>query len=973
MAFWVPLFVFVASTILGMVLRSKPRKSEPYEPYGWDPQTVQREDIPIEHCIGTVPVEGNVFSPYTDVVNTTEQVHWVLAIVWGLALPLSVNQSVRTSAHKLYACIAFGDGPNVGLVAGSAYLNDKLLTDWSGVTTVERLGTDIQTGTGVADRFEIGREDKVAIGSPVTVTMPDSDYTDLAILIGSPTGLVGYAKDGHTAQAYFDITIEIRPVGGAWHTLFDYYLFARSPNPVRWLFTASGTYQGGSAYVVSQGTRHEWRVTCIAGPAGDNAQGELYVLGVQQIYTIQSTRPGLHYLAVSAIAKESLSGALRFKGVVQGKILETIAGGSFAFSRCPAVGMKWAWTRPVIKGDGGGTPYAVDYYRGYNPSKLNATDFAAYEAWCDELVDDGNGGTEPRFQFDGRFSEPEEAWSQATKIGAMSHAVPWLHGNEIRVYVDDVCAPTHVFCDANMIAGSYRETPVDKRSLPSAIKATIVNAAAGYIRQTVQVVDSLATTDRVQQVDGFGHSSVSQLIRWARRVFDRGRYHDLDFTWQTGPAGLDARKGDTAYIQADCNGRAVGSTVSTVPANNKVVIKDPVTLTPGTAYKLIVQTLDADGKHVVAYDVASLDNSTTIVITGTWTYTPARRDVVIYGAAANIQMVRITGANPDQYGNCTFTGEQYRTEYYTRDDDAPDYDTAIYIADAKPKHSAFDPVTRDELRTVYGLDQIVDGDVVEQISFGGITFVGDDVDTVTWTGTGDGNIGWVRLGGVSYPIQTFGGALLHTDDAILQNTDDGPLEDEHANYTTLEYIYFDKDAADNSRLYATNDASILRGELGRVPLCRNIAGVAHILTGGRLGTGTGDLYDEAVTHAAGGTNEIVLFIDDETGTEIKAESGFVTTGGSVEIVFGARVYSWFMSGDGAVVTLTLYCDGVALATIPDIQTTTTGTGNRQYRTVRHDPAAGSHDYTVVATIAAGVPQLYANAVERTLLLREIKR
>jgi hypothetical protein len=830
------IIVFVLSMVMAILLRPKPGKRDANQPGSWTAQTIQAEDVPIEHCLGYVPVEGNLFSPWTEVVNTTVPVNLIRALaIYGIVLdPEASNLRVTRSEHRLNCCLAFGDGPNVGLLAGST-LNDKPLADWTDVTTVERLGTDLQAGTGVVDRFEIAREEKVAIGAPVTVIMPDKDYANIAIVIGSLEGLVGYGSDGHLIERKITCKIEIRAVGGAWHILFDYHLFAATAAPVRWLFTADGTYDGGTPFAITPGAQHEWKVTCSAIPAETMDQGQLYVLGVQEIYDVQSVRPGLHYLAVSAISKDSLSGALRFKGIVQGKILESIAGGTFAFSRNPAVAMKWAWTRPVICGDGDGTPWYADYYRGYAPAKLTTDDFTAYETWCNEDVPDGKGGTEVRFEFDGRFIDPEEAWSQAVRIGAMSHAVTWLQGNQIRVYVDQPCTPTRIFCDGNMLKGSYRETPVKKQSLPGAIKATIVNAASGYVQQTVLVVDSLATTDRVASISGFGHSSVSQLIRWARRFFDRGRYHDLDFTWRTGPCGLDAQKGETAYIQSDRNGRCLGGRVVDSPEALKVAVNHNVSIVPGTAYRLILQTIDDDGMHVVNYKVASLDDARTVVVshyldpaTGEdveleedLLYTPVQNDVWIYGAEANIQMARITGQSPEASGNCSFTAEQYREEYYTRDDEPPDYDTAIYIADAKPKRSTFDPVTRDELRTAYGVEKTVDGDNIDQVTAGGILFAAAGGGAVGWTCTGRNDLGWVRYQGDSYPIE------------------------EDAAGTTDTYIYFDPATG---VLEHTNDLDDLRGE-ERFLACVNLSGVPYPQNWQRIGENDTSLDWSLVTGA----------------------------------------------------------------------------------------------------------------------------
>jgi hypothetical protein len=968
---------FVVSMVMGILLRPKPRGPLPQDPSGWQYQTFQRE-TDIEYSFGIVPVVGNAVGPWTEASNTLRVVNPLYHVFWALDEDAGDwNKTVISHHHEINFALVWGDGPVVGLSPG-ATLNDRPLADWEDLVSTERMGTDDQASWGIEDRFESGMELEVPVGAgnAISVEMTDSDYVDCGIIIGSMDGLIGLDKSGHPEPERIQAKIEIRIIDGAWHTLFEYNLIATLASPVRWLFLASGTYEGGTPFSITPGDRHEWRVTCISVPTGRGV-GKLKILGTQQLYGETYRHPGLAGIAISAFAMDAMPAGLDFKGLLQAKLVEDCGRTTIAWGRNPAAVAFAVITDPVIKGNGGGTAFSVDYYRGSQPAEVREAEFIAAETWCNTPRPNGKGVDEPQFEFDGTFTSKSERWEQAMNAAKNHRLNLWHDGAQWRCWIDQTRAASHVFCDANIKFGCEEEG-IDNRASPGKILSEIKNRDSGYVQGKIGWTDPLATAeeaDRALTIDGFGISRVSHFIRIARYLRDRARYIDRTYTWGSGPGGLDAEIGQVAYLQHDTLGNGYGAKIAEVLETDTVVVDvDLPALEGGVTYKMVIQTLDAvGGKHVTVYTVDELLDANTVVLTEELAYTPVAGDICIVSKEIDLRQVTITGTNPDETGRCRFTGEIYNAETYARDDDAPDFNTVVHLAAAAGSRTLYRPLSRQDLLTIYPQDRVLSGDDVDQVLAGGIVFAAAGGGAVGWTCTGENDLGWVRLGGVSYPIQMGGGVVLDSEGNIITDSDGGAVLDEYANSTTDEFIYFDRGAVDPTLLQTTSDASLLRGQSGRVPLCRNIAGVPHIMTGGRIGTDTGDLYPEAVTAPAGSVNEVIFFIGDETGTEIHREDDFVTMGHEVEIDWGACLYSWFASGDGAVVSLALQCDGVTIATIPGIPTTTTGTDNRQFKKSRHTPAAGSHDYTIVATIAVTTPQLYANATERTLWLREIKR
>ena len=833
--------IMIGSAVLAMVLRPKTKTSEPQQPYGWQPQTTQREGVPYELVFGTCPVQGNAFGPWTEAVNTVRYNDnaWQVIFFWlstvGTLNPLD-NPIVTSSRHLLHLRLQFGDGPVLGFRTAYHQLNGKAPTDWTGLTVTERKGTDLQTASTLANRTELTRNDVLTEGQSITITMPDSDYIGLSLMLGCTDGLASLSQQGDLGINYLYCKIEIREVGGAWHTCFDHALIGQTMNPIRWLFTADSTYPKWIPYTVAQGLQHEWRVTCTKAAASDLAdRGTLTVLGVQEIYSSTYRDPGLVELELAAIAADSLSGDIQYTGILDGKICESLDGESFAFTKDPALIQKALWCRPVICGDGSTVPYYVDYYRGYDPQYLNAEEFAAASAWLSAPVPDGRGLTEARYEFSGRFADQAEAWSQAMKVAASCRCIPWFDGRKIRLYIDKSTPAARIFCDANMLADSYSEEAVDSRSRPSAITATIFNEAANWASQQVQATDELATKDRVLQIDGFGCTRVSQHCRTAKYLFARSTYLDLTNAWQTGPCGMDAEKGMVCYLQSDRNGRAIGGSVVSAPASKTVVVNKTLTMTSGVEYRLILQTIENTGIEVVDYEVDHLVGTSTIVLKTALTYTPVARDVFIFGRADQIDQFRITAVKPDGTGNFGFTGERYTENYYTHDDEDPYLDVALNVTPIETVKRSLPQLTRAELMASYPPDQVLSSGNSDAVLTTDLLFTGDGVSKVTWTIAAGQTFGWVRYRGQTYPIQNTGGPVLDTSGALLLDTEDAALVDLSLGSTEKEYVYFDPHAADPTRLYATDDRSADLDGQERFVLCYNKNGTAYPQPGLRLG------------------------------------------------------------------------------------------------------------------------------------------
>ena len=821
---------------LSRALRKKPKKPDSF--YSWESPTSSRDDVPYAWVFGRMRVQGNAFSQYRDVEHTsTEENHLFLNMGWFAAhgVPFNptipgteawnINRAVKVCRTRLFCRIGVGEGPILGFVDGKARFDGKLLADIDDLITTEKTGTDSQTASSSDDRIEYPQETTVPApvapsteGVPITVRMPDKDYVRCGIILGFPNGFVTFGSDGDKITTFIGVKIEIRELAGAWHTLFNYYLFGKSTSPVFYEFYNDEQYSDGSPFTVTSGIQHEWKVTITKSYRSSKRTADMIISSVHAIYDDGYTFPGLAYREIEALPTEILNTQLDYEDIIDGLICENIDGTVLEWTDNPARAAKFVFTRPVIIGTGeSGDPYTVNYYRGYESSKLHEAEFEALEAWCDETVSDGDGGTEKRFTFNASITSQMECWELAQKIGAMCRANFWFDGQKIRCWIDKPAAATHVVCMGNITLDSYKESSTDLRTRPKFIESVLLDENTAYTEEPIRVVNVGSSSKHTVKLEGLGCTRISQFVRLSKFIFDKSDNNDLICQWDMDTAGLDLEPGDVVYLQHDVNGRAHGGRIIDYGSDWVQIDKEPtVDDSSGVHNKLILQTIDATGKHVEIYDVDYVTYDYKVYLQTPLVYMPVVGDVYIFGEDIKIDKARITTVQIMPDASVRILAEQYKEAYYTRDSGDPDYDTLVYRSAIRGGRKTLKAITRDDLLKGLPEDRIFDGDELESIKYGRITFAGNGSTAVTWTcgvvnsGDEDEIYGWVRYKGVSYPI----------------NSD--------LTGTTLTYIYFDPNAVDPTTLKSTDDLEDLRNE-ERFILCLNVDGIAFPKPGLRVG------------------------------------------------------------------------------------------------------------------------------------------
>lgn len=778
---------------LNALVGSRESDREPSQHYSWNPQTTQRVGSLVPLVYGTYGVRGNILCAYATSEHTYETNFFTKA------------QQIRFATDLYHTKIAYSDGPIEGVIDGTERINDRdpsYYADSANFTVEHFRGTDDQAASSIPDAFEIPVGLDCPTNEPATTTFTAVDCDNASLVLRFPNGFTDYEKDGGHKPTTVTIKAEIRIADGVWHTLMNGNLAGDSRNPMRINLALAGTHTGGTPFTLVTGTRYEAKITRLDSTHSDKGDSFLFDC-IQFRYNTAQKLPGIAYTAIGAAASKEISGSIQYYAKIKGKLVQVYRDGAWhiEWSDNPAWIAFDLLTRPVIKGNGTTVAYTVEYYKRLDPSYLILADFAAFAAWCDELVPNSTGGTEKRYVFNGIFDADGSAWDQAIRVCQMACAMPFFRGHKVGVVIDKPGTPCQMFNVSNLRSG-FTETWLDNSEAATVYDVEFADELADYASESYPVPLLGADKDIPASLDGFGHTKRSQVWRRASRQLRINQH--MRRTVEI-PASLDAvwsNIGDLVYVQHPALNRAVGGRIREVYADG-VRLDKSVAMGTGT-HALLVRTHDGTAERLNLYTVASVGgaDSDIVTISGVWEYTPNPNDLFTFGEEAKvIDLYRIKGFERTRDGQVLIQGTQYTTDYYDDDDAAPIIQAQVYSTNRGGKSPTILPTTAEAIRA-----SLPDGNsTIDSLIWEGLAFAGNGTTIVTWACSSAGGAG-IKYKGTWVPI---------VDDAVG---------------TTDTYIYFDPNVGDPRYLQHTNNLADLLGQ-ERYVFCVNKAGVAYFKPG----------------------------------------------------------------------------------------------------------------------------------------------
>ena len=211
--------------------------------------------------------------------------------------------------------------------------------------------------------------------------------------------------------------------------------------------------------------------------------------------------------------------------------------------------------------------FAVDKWALYNIAR-----------YCDQLVDDGFGGKEPRFTCNAWITEQRQAYDVINDICSIFRAIPVWNGREFTVIQDRPSDPVWTYTNANVEKGEFTYSYSAMKARHNEIHVEYANAQNNYEKDIICVSDDDLIRRyglNVKKVTAFGCTSRGQAYRTGRWILETEKLETRTVTFTVGAEGLMHVPGDIILVaDNDYAGTQIGGRVLSVEQNTVTIDRE---------------------------------------------------------------------------------------------------------------------------------------------------------------------------------------------------------------------------------------------------------------------------------------------------------------------------------------------------------------------------------------------------------------
>ena len=192
--------------------------------------------------------------------------------------------------------------------------------------------------------------------------------------------------------------------------------------------------------------------------------------------------------------------------------------------------------------------------------------------YCDELVDDGFGGKEPRFSVNAYLSELRQAGELLNDLASVFRGLPVWNGQSFSLVMDADSDPVAVYANANVKDGQFIYSGAALKSVTTAALVQYADRHDGWRMKTEYVQNNEAVRRyglNVKQVQAFGCSSRGQAARFGEWLIQTALRQQETVTFSVGREGLRHLPYDVIQIaDNDYAGAQIAGRVQAVKTYN---------------------------------------------------------------------------------------------------------------------------------------------------------------------------------------------------------------------------------------------------------------------------------------------------------------------------------------------------------------------------------------------------------------------
>ncbi|WP_150189089.1 TipJ family phage tail tip protein [Enterobacter asburiae] len=283
-------------------------------------------------------------------------------------------------------------------------------------------------------------------------------------------------------------------------------------------------------------------------------------------------------------------------------------------------GFKQAWTnnpawlfRELAKN----TRFGLAKRAGY----IDVDDGALYvlSQYCDQLVDDGYGGKEPRMTLNAYITEQASARDILDKIASMFRGIALWDGARLSVMLDAPQDPIATITNANVVDGNFKRSSVKRSEKYNAVVVSWTDPDNGWeqVKEYVSDDDMIARGNYNETtLEAFGCTSRGQAWRAGKWLLETAKRESSRLSFQMARDAIHFTPGDIVEVMDnDYAGTRLGGRIMSCSGRSIIVdAVDSSVVTDGSTMSI----MGRDGKFV-RYEIDGVaGNSVTLKTTPDW-------------------------------------------------------------------------------------------------------------------------------------------------------------------------------------------------------------------------------------------------------------------------------------------------------------------------------------------------------------------
>ncbi|KXS41190.1 MAG: putative phage tail protein [Candidatus Frackibacter sp. T328-2] len=261
------------------------------------------------------------------------------------------------------------------------------------------------------------------------------------------------------------------------------------------------------------------------------------------------TFPYLAYISAELDGKEledSLDGRRIITALIEGRKVEVWDSGSSSwitqYSRNPAYCLLDLLTNKR-------------YGLGIDKQYIDLDSFIESANYCNELIDDGQGGQEPRFQLDIAINQAKSSLDLIKEILGTFRGILIYSSGELRLKIDAPEAPTQSFAMNNIVKDSFAYWEASKKDIPNKVTVQYIDPNNNWEKIRVQYVDdsNIESSGEVREkkISLLGIKRFSQAGREARFYLNKAKYCTTFCEFKAGIDSIHCEVGDVITVTHD--------------------------------------------------------------------------------------------------------------------------------------------------------------------------------------------------------------------------------------------------------------------------------------------------------------------------------------------------------------------------------------------------------------------------------------